>query len=169
MKSLDLLSDQVTFSPAFKILEDETYDGFGPTLNGLTPKLGLSPAIFFPSPDVRSTRRQRVNGPAKSSRVLADVTGASLNNQSLLQVPHLASPLKHKLAEESPTKWLGRGQENDIFGSILFDEDDENDEVGGMDLLQGFAKIGGPTKNAMVQTSKPSRPALGARSQTSLF
>ena len=169
VKSFDLLNDQITFSPAFKIHEDETYDGFGSSFNGLTPKLGLSPALFFPSPDVRSARRQRLTGPAKSSRVLADVTGASLNSNSLLQVPHLASPLKHRSPEESPTTWLGRGQENDLFGSILFDEDEENDEVGGMDLLQGFAKIGGPKKATEAQLSKASRPALGARSQTSRF
>ena len=171
VKSGDLFNDQISFSPAFKIYQDDSYEDFGSTLNGLTPKPGMSPAAFITPYATRSTRGRRVFGANSSARALADVTGSNLNGHSMFPPPYLGSPLKNKSPEESPSKGslsmsIEGGQENDVFGSGFFVNDDDDTST---DLLQGFAKIGGQKSKLNTKSAKTSRPALGPRSQTSIF
>jgi forkhead transcription factor HCM1 len=76
---------------------------------------------------------------------------------------------------ESPSKLpdigrLGDTSQDDFFSFHLFDESNDSGEVDGVDLLQGFQKIGGASKD---DTLKPkplhARPHLSSRSNTTLF
>ena len=174
IKSESFLNDDVSFSPAFNIvddhygLDDDDYTGFNIFAD--------SPAItysrrFSLSPEKRSVRRPRLDRTNKTSNILADVTGASLNSKALVKTPYLESPIRQK-SQKSPCKSqvfasnLEDASKEDFFGLDLF-VDDEPDDFGGLDILQGFQKIGG-NKNPL-STKKSPRPALGARSKTSRF
>ena len=170
IKGSSLLHEEIPFSPAFNIVDDEHYSLLSPGFSIFTDNMEDRNACHVSaSPAQRSIRRPRADRVGKSSSILANVTGASLNGKALLKAPYLDSPIRQK----SPLKSVPFDDEatnagkEELFGLELFDED-EPDDFGGLDLLQGFQKIGGQ-KNPTPTAKKTSRPALGARSQTSRF
>ena len=174
IKNESFMNDDASFSPAFNIVDDhydfddDNYPGFN--IFADSPAVAYS-RRFSASPEKHSVRRPRLDRTNKTSNILADVTGASLNSKTLLKTPYLESPIRRK-PQKSPCKSPAFGgnavdvSKEDLFGLDLF-ADDEPDDFGGLDILQGFQKIGG-NKNPLSMKKSP-RPALGARSQTSRF
>ena len=173
--------DEVSLSPAFNIGEDDPYmynDGFaGRSFNiySDSPAKGCS-ASALGSPEKRSTRRPQLDRATTTASVLAEVTGAGVNRKTLtpfLQAPFLESPVRKKSPNRSPSKLSAFGSalvdacKEDDFGFDLF-ADEEPDDSGGFDILQGFQKIGGKDKENAAP-KKVARPPLGSRSQTSRF
>ena len=170
MKNVNLFNDEVQFSPAFNIIDDEHHSLLSPGFSIFTDDIGeVYPRHASASPGRRSVRRPRIDRIGKTSSILADVTGASLNRKTPSRAAYLDSPIRRK----SPSKTaetddilVAAGKE-DLFG-LEFLEDEDVDELGGMDLLQGFQKIGGQ-KDSVSSARKLARPPLGSRSQTSRF
>jgi forkhead transcription factor HCM1 len=168
------MSDDTTYSPlkwpsltatelpesAFEIFSD--------------PAIGLTPATptFTSSP----LKRPSVARAATSTDILSDVFGHSykLNAKtptrgSLLnprvRASQTGSPLKGSTAH---LQILDQGDDLFDFKSFENDTSDDNDE--GVDILQGFEKIGVPSTqpNAATNSEHVRRPSLG-RSFTSRF
>jgi forkhead transcription factor HCM1 len=175
-------------SPAFNILEDEPFifhDAVGSTFDIFSdsPKLGSAHAG---SPEKRSFKRPKHERANTSTGVLSDITRTSKSSRSNIlnmRQPFLDSPVKFLSPSKglsphkSPSKSMGWDFENagfpkeDFFNLEMFADDDEND-FGGLDLLQGFGRIGEKEKENegfSASTKKKGRPALGNRSNTSLF
>ena len=172
-----MLNDEIPFSPAFNILDDENYafhDMTRSPFNIFADEPGLGPRSTFNSPEKRSVRRARVDRTGRSSRVLAEITGSGLNSKA-------ATPASKMIFLDSPIRQTKSGKrpaeidnafidipKEDLFGLEFFD-DEEPDDSGGLDLLQGFQKIGGAKPPTAASAKKGLRPALGSRSQTSRF
>lgn len=152
VKHLGLADDVLPWSPAFNIQEEALVheslhgtplfdifsDHFGPAIS--TPTLG--------SPEKRSARRDRF-----SSSILADIT--TVSGATRLNTPvSRFSKAKAMKYYESPCKksnnYVDTAPE-DFFSFNLFSEDGLG-EIDGIDLLQGFEKIGKPGKEE--QSSK---------------
>lgn len=175
VKHTSLYSDEVSFSPAFKIVEDERtlLDEDYPAFSIFTDSFeddARRPAST--SPVKRSARRPRIDRANQTSSILADVTGTSLNSKfalSRFKTPNLNSPLQQKF-NKSPLAFGSindADMKEDLFGLDYLD-DEEPDDFGGVDILQGFQKIGG-NQNIPPSAKESSRPPLGSRSQTSAF
>jgi len=170
IKGSSSLQEDIPFSPAFNIVDDEHYSMLSPGFSIFADNMeDRYSRHISASPARRSIRKPRTDRVGKFSSILADVTGASLNSKVLLKAPYLDSPIRQKSPLKSVTfdDDAANGDKEDLFGLELFD-DDEPDDSGGLDLLQGFQKIGGQ-KAPILSSRKPSRPALGARSQASRF
>ena len=168
-----LMSDEVSYSPAFKIGDEDHYhydSNFDAGFSIFNDDVDVDfrrPATA--SPLKRSARRSE--RARKSGNILADITGSNLNKTPSisLQAPAFDSPLKQK-SNKSPLRFgstIGEIPQEDVFDLDFF-EDDDPDDFGGLDILQGFSKIGS-NKPPAVPAQRPSRPALGSRSHTSLF
>ena len=173
IKSIDLLNGEFPFSPAFKIIDEE------PSL--FPDSLGMHFNIFadlpftgsaYGSPLKRSIKRPRLDRAKTATNILTDITSTSNNSKSIvpaLKAPFLESPLRQRSPSKSPL--LGSSSvflpKDDLFGLDLF-VDDSPDDFGGLDILQGFQKIG-EKENEKVEQKKVSRPPMGARSLTSRF
>ncbi len=174
LRNSSLLGEEVSFSPAFNIVDDEEYlygDDFATGFNVFTDNNERDYRRPSTSPLKRSARRVRTDRASKTSNILADVTGTSLNKATpyVLQPLAFESPLKQK-SSKSPLRFGSDIEDlpkEDLFSFDIFD-DDEPDDFGGLDILQGFQKIGG-TKPGAAPTKKTSRPSLGSRSHTSRF
>jgi len=173
-KNSTLYSDGASFSPAFHILDDEKYvfnDDFDAGFVDFTDSNYRRPTSA--SPVKRSVKRPRTDRTSKTANILAEIDGTSLNSKIsplCLQAPVHDSPLKQK-SSKSPLALgskLADSAKEDFFGIGLLDDDDEPDDYGGLDILQGFQKIGG-NQNPAAGPNKSSRPVLGARSHTSRF
>ena len=168
IKNANLVHDEVSFSPAFNIVDDEHYSLLSPGFSVFADvnRAGSS-RYSSASPGRRSGRRPRTDRINKTSSILADITGANLNSKTLLRAPYLDSPIRRG----SPPKTTGLDEnttgddKEELFGLKYLDEEDV-DEFSGLDLLQGFQKIGGQ-KNTIFSAKKPARPSLGSRSHTS--
>ena len=174
------LQDDVSFSPAFNILDDDQFllnQGSSPgfTIFQDNGDDGLYRRSATTSPGKRSTRRSGSDCASKASTALAEMAGTNMNSRSSmssLQVPMLSdyeSPLKQK-STKSPLRFgssIDDVSKEDLFGLDLF-ASDESDELSGVDILQGFQKIGG-SKHHAVTPKKSIRPVLGGRSRTSRF
>ncbi|KAL2823964.1 fork head domain-containing protein [Aspergillus cavernicola] len=175
IKHLGLTDEDLPWSPAFN-LQDETYtpnDNLHATFDVFADSTTdhiSTPA--YGSPERRPAKRGRVDtGRSTSNNVLADITAMSSNNR--IGGHKALSPSKSKgfLFPESPSKLPESGRfadvtQDDFFSFHLFD--DSPREVDGVDLLQGFQKIGGPGKD---DTSRP-RPHIPRpqfRSSNTLF
>ncbi|MCJ1373548.1 hypothetical protein MMC20_004776 [Loxospora ochrophaea] len=183
-KTFSLFNDQIPLSPAFNIDEDDFYTSY---LHNPTPNRsfsiftdgdenGLVGGRSLGSPEKRFVKRPSSHRATKSAaNILADITGTSNNSNALtltpaLKAPFLDSPLKRNSPVKSPTTNatdLVDFSKNDFFGLDLF-VDDDADEVAGLDILQGFQKIGEKENEAMGK-KKMARPSLGGRSATSRF
>lgn len=171
IKHLGLTDEDLPWSPAFNI-HDETFtpnDNFHASFdvfadstvdNVSTPARG--------SPERRSVKRARLEG----GNALADITSMSVNSR--LGLPSLSSQKsKGLLLPDSPSKLPDPSRfidatHDDFFSFHLFDE--SPGEVDGVDLLQGFQKIGGASKEEPPKSKAHiSRPSLNSRSNTSLF
>ena len=173
IKNTSLFSDDVSFSPAFNLVEDEhgIFEDECPAFNIFSDSIEEDhrrPASS--SPIKRCVRRPHTDRTSKTSGVLADVTGTCLNSKLsplISKVPSFDSPLQRKL--HSSTVFdddLDDFAKEDMFGLDLL-EDEGPDDFGGLDILQGFQKIGG---NQIPPPAKKSfRPPSAARSYTSRF
>ncbi|EEP79186.1 forkhead box protein L2 [Uncinocarpus reesii 1704] len=124
-----LIHDTLTGAPLFDIFSDN----FGPSIS--TPTLG--------SPEKRSAKRDRLN-----ASVLADITAVSGNTRLGTPLSRLSRSKAMKY-HESPCKRADTYVDNsheDLFSFNLFSEDAPG-EADGIDLLQGFEKIGKSTKD----------------------
>ena len=173
MKNTSLFSDDVSFSPAFNLVGDEhsIFEDEGPASNIFSdPNEEDYRRPASSSPIKRSVRRPRTDRANKTSNVLADVTGACLNSKvspSTLKIPSFDSPLQRKLPSSGIfDNDFDEFAKEDMFGLDLL-EDEEPDDFGGLDILQGFQKIGG--NHNPNSAKKSSRPPLAARSYTSRF
>ncbi|KAJ5953425.1 hypothetical protein N7454_000321 [Penicillium verhagenii] len=173
IKHLGLTDEDLPWSPAFN-LHDESYtphDHFHTTFDVFADSGHdhVSSATYG-SPEKRSVKRQRID---HGHTPLADVTSVSLNTRA--GIPSL-SRSKSAIFPESPSKLpeigrLGETSQDDFFSFHLFDEgNDSSGEVDGVDLLQGFQKIGGPAKDdALKPRALHPRPQMSHRSNTTLF
>lgn len=174
IKNTTLFSDDVSFSPAFNIVDDarnlfdDDYQAFSVFTNS-NESASRRPAPA--SPVKRSLRRPRTDRASRISNVLADVTGTNLNGKASslkLMVPSCDSPLQQK-SNKSCLEFESNFDEvakEDMFGLDYLD-DEEPDDFGGLDILQGFQKIGGSSQNPSDHVGRSPRPRLGARSHTS--
>ncbi|KAB8275112.1 fork head domain-containing protein [Aspergillus minisclerotigenes] len=176
IKHLGLTDDDLPWSPAFNIQDETftpnenlhtTFDVFADTTtdNISTPAYG--------SPGKRSAKRSRSDASGSNNGVLADITTMSVNGRIGLPSFSSSSKTKGLLFPDSPSKVPDSGRfidatHDDFFSFHLFDEGPG--EVDGVDLLQGFQKIGSGSKE---EPSKPRqhvpRPQLNHRSNMSLF
>jgi len=175
IKNTALFSDDIQFSPAFNIVDDsrnmfdDDYQTISVFTNG-NESASLRPAPA--SPVKRSLRRPRTDRANRISNVLADITGTNLNGKASsldLMAPSYTSPLQqksHKSSLEFESNFDDVAKE-DMFGLDYLD-DEEPDDFGGLDILQGFQKIGGSQNSSGPVCSSP-RPLLGARYHTSRF
>ena len=170
--------DDISYSPAFNIADDENFSFgqhsspafaiFNDNVDAICGRSATTP------PEKQSVRRSGIDRASRTSNVLADVTGTSLNSRassSALRIPNFESPLKQKSSSRSPLRFGSHVEDvgNEDLLDFDFLNDDETDDFGGLDILQGFQKIGGNKPPPAVPSKKPARPALGPRSQTSLF
>ena len=162
------------WSPAFQIPEDEwlTQDGGFEIYNDSPIK---RKAIV--SPEKRSAKRPRFDRAQSTASALADITGTSNSLKRLnptIKPPYLGSPLRPRSPAKSPSKLTVINESNNVGNDFLnFDllVDEEPEDLGGLDLLGGFQKIGEKENEPPMKKSKTSgkRPALGARSVTTRF
>lgn len=174
IKHLGLMDEDLPWSPAFN-LADSNYtpqqDHFHTTFDVFADSNEdhVSSAAYG-SPEKRSAKRPRIDN---GSSALTDITSVSVNAR--MGMPSLTRS-KSSVFPESPSKLpdggrLGDTSQDDFFSFHLFDDsNDSSGEVDGVDLLQGFQKIGGTSKD---ETLKPkplhARPHLSNRSNSTLF
>ncbi|KAJ5641566.1 hypothetical protein N7490_005566 [Penicillium lividum] len=172
IKHLGLTDEDLPWSPAFN-LHDESYtphDHFHTTFDVFADSgHELVSSATFGSPEKRSVKRQRTD---HGNVALTDITSTSANSRIIPPLPRS----KSAIFPESPSKLpeisrLGDTSQDDFFSFHLFDEsNDSSGEVDGVDLLQGFQKIGGPTKDdALKPRALHPRPQMSHRSNTTLF
>jgi forkhead transcription factor HCM1 len=171
IKHLGLTDEDLPWSPAFKI-HDET----------ATPHENLhlrfdifadATADVLSTPNYRSpTKRapRRSLGDASSEYALADITTTSANKR--LGPPLLSNKGKSLGLSDSPSKMPGLARysdtaDDDFFSFSLFEDSPE--QVNGVDLLQGFQKIGGVSKDDSTTRGPGIRPHLSHRNNTSYF
>ena len=167
----------VTFSPAFNINDDDSFFSFEPGFNIFADSPVARKSLG--SPEKRSAKRQKLERAITTASILADITGASSNKPNpALRPPMLGSPIRHRSPSKSPSKlssFMNSGDfGKDDFFMEMFVEDDP-DDFNGLDLLQGFQKIGekenilpGARKKTKDIKSRD-RPVLGARHLSSRF
>lgn len=174
IKHLGLMDEDLPWSPAFNLADSNytpqqdhfhtTFDVFVDTNND-----HVSPAACG-SPEKRSAKRPRIDN---GNPALADITSVSVNSRTgVTSLPRS----KSSVLPESPSKLpnvgrLGDSTQDDFFSFHLFDEsNDSPGEVDGVDLLQGFQKIGGTSRDEPLKPKTfHSRPHLSNRSNTTLF
>ncbi|MCJ1285134.1 hypothetical protein MMC26_004472 [Xylographa opegraphella] len=179
-------NDDVTFSPAFNILDDEPYI-FHNSHNTSFEIFSDSPSLSraFKSPEKRSGKRPCIDRAHSSANILGDISITNNRKSTIprLQAPFNESPIRRKSPTKSPSK---SPIKSPLFGSIFdnlpkddffgidFLADDDGDDFAGLDLMQGFQRIGEKGKekdkeNIDFTCKKPARPSLGPRSHTSRF
>ena len=171
VKNTSLFNEEVSFSPAFNIVDEEHYlfnDDFDTSFNNFRDDEHDYRRPSSSSPARGSIRRLRTDRASRTATVLADVTGTTLNSKGLfsnVKATALESPLVQK-SSKTPLVWgsnLDDVPKEDLFG-LEYDEE-EPDDFGGVDILQGFQKIGG-NQHTCSSAKRLSRPNLGARSHT---
>ena len=174
VKNTSLFNEEVSFSPAFNIVDEEHYlfnDDFDTSFNVFRDDDQDYCRPSSSSPARGSIRRLRTDRAGRTATVLADVTGTTLNSKGLSskgKAPALESPLGQKSSKTllgwgSNLNDLSDVPKEDLFG--LEYDDEEPDDFGGLDILQGFQKIGGNQHTGSC-AKRLSRPNLGARSHT---
>ncbi|KAE8147371.1 fork head domain-containing protein [Aspergillus avenaceus] len=167
IKHLGLTDEDIPWSPAFNI-QDESFTPNENLHNSLDVFADASadniPA--YGSPEKRSAKRTRADA---SGNVLADITAMSVNNRLGLSSFSSSNKTKGILFPDSPSKFPESGHfidtHDDFFSFHLFDE--SQGDVDGVDILQGFQKIGGGSKEEITRSrSQKSRPQLDKRNST---
>lgn len=171
VKNTSLFNEEVAFSPAFNIVDEEHYllnDDFDTSFNIFRDDEHDHRRLSSLSPARRSVRRPRTDRASRTATILADVTGTTLNSKGMLsnvKAPTFESPLGQK-SSKPPLAWssnLDDVPKEDLFGLEYDDDDEEPDDFGGLDILQGFQKIGGH-QHTGPSANRTSRPNLSARS-----
>jgi hypothetical protein len=154
-------------------LGDESFEIFSDPINTLTP---VTPA-FTSSPLKLYQSRPPLGRAVTSGNVLTDMDGSTFkfnaktpSRSHLLRASvgatHSGSPLKSSMNNATALD-----VQNDLFDFNSFENDmSDNDE--GVDILQGFGKIGDSSVQIAGHSSGSqhmNRPSLGGRSVTSLF
>lgn len=178
VKSFSILDDEIPFNPAFGNVDDVAFNNeFGLGFDILTDNHENDQSLLsLTSPGKNSARRPYLDRISRSSYILTDITGSDSNRKALfspINMPFPDSPIRHQ-SRMSPTACDGDltdQKREDLFGLDLLVEDqidDELEDASGLDLLQGFQKIG-DNRNQLASSKKALRPPLGARSNTSRF
>jgi len=173
--------EPIDLNATFKIFEDEALD--------------IYRSLGEPSPIKRSTKRARLDR-TQSSNILGDATN-SVSRRSVTSAPFLKLPNQSPaLALDTPSRFFDNlpsspsklfmtqspskgsalpqalGDENSWLAMDDFCTADflqESDDFGGLDILQGFERIGSTTQPAGRSSAKAhGKPGLG-RSYTSTF
>ncbi|EED18435.1 forkhead transcription factor (Sep1), putative [Talaromyces stipitatus ATCC 10500] len=184
IKHLGLADEELPWSPAFTIHEETTstpnehiqvhFDIFADT---------VADDVYTParrSPEKRVLKRETGSPTRSADLALADITSTSVNKRigrSLLSAGKGFS-LSH--FQDSPSKIppqqsrLLDTSNEDFFSFTMFEDSPE--EVDGVDLLQGFKKIGGntskesnSTSNAGINRAGGLRQPLNPRGYSSYF
>jgi forkhead transcription factor HCM1 len=197
LRGSSFLSESVPWSPAFNIDPEEAqynlqefsveFDIFADASLGLLSVPGNG------SPEKRSAKRPRLDR-SKSANILADISNSHFNKSAtstpLLKFTPSLEPINFNSATrslgimESPSRLLGIESpskigaspfnlatfeiptEEEFFGSEFLTE--EVADFGGMDIMQGFQKIGSGPQTSRNAPKPTSRPNFG-RSMTSRF
>lgn len=174
IKHLGLLDEDLPWSPAFNLADSNftpQHEAFHPAFDVFADSNDeqVSSAACG-SPEKRSVKRPRIDS---GNPALTDITSVSVNSR--MGMPSLTRS-KSSVFPESPSKLpdvghLGDTSQDDFFSFHLFDEgNDSPNEVDGVDLLQGFQKIGGASKDDVLKPKTlNARPQLSNRSNTTLF
>lgn len=142
------------------------------------PPVGFTPATpaFASSPFKASVSRPTVGRAATSTNVLSEMLNSAhkLNAKTPTR-GSLLNPRVRATQTGSPLKMSTSqcqifDQEDDLFDFKSFENDNSDDNDEGVDILQGFEKIGVPSTqlNASLTNEQTRRPPLG-RSFTSRF
>lgn len=161
------LADDLAWSPYFKLnnVSLDVYSDFGTTPS--------TPANV--SPLKRSAKRPSLNRTSSTpNNALRDIT--SFNTRLNAKTPSKGSMLKPsaKFTPNSQSKTIDSllPDTDEFFNFGIFEDENLDDVDDGVDILQGFQKIGGviPPPKHLSPTKKttPSRPSL-ARNATSRF
>ena len=169
IKHLGLADEDLPWSPAFNI-QDELLtpnDSFHAHFDVFADAGENSYTPAYNSPEKRSAKRMKT----ENGNVLADIT--SINANSRMGMQSLSNKPK-SLFDDSPSKVPRNSSRfvdathDDFFTFNIFN--DSAGDVDGVDLLQGFQKIGGANKEEPARTrSHATRSPLNPRSNTSLF
>lgn len=176
VKSLSLLHEEIPFSPAFNIIEDESYafhdDSFTSNFSIFSDNPDHKQSVsVFGSPEKRSIRRPRLDRASTTANVLTEASHSSNHNGRALipalKAPFLESPVRQKSPSKSPAydSNIMNFPKDDFFGLDFF-ADEDADDFGGLDILQGFQKIGEKDKENVSAKRVMARPPLGGRSFT---
>ena len=168
--------ESTVFSPAFHIAEDDAFNGESSfTIYNDSPTKRKADS----SPEKRSVKRPRFDRAQSIASALADITGMSnsiTKPNPAIKPPYLGSPLRSRSPSKSPSKLMAISELSELgphdllnFDLLVEEEEQEQDELGSLDLLSGFQKIGEKENEVPTTKGKSSRnrPALGARSLTS--
>lgn len=173
VKRTGLLHDEIPFSPAFNILEDQQCSPSHELLSGFEILVEKSTDPYLHHPPIslkkRSIPLNRLGQATSTSGILAEVMGTSLNRKAVAatsNLPIFDSPSLKK-SGRPPNQYNEAVEKEDIFSLNLCHEEDP-DEFCGLDLLQGFQKIGG-IKNINLTPTKSSKQSSGPRNHVSRF
>lgn len=179
IKSFGLFpGDDSTYSPLkwstlnSSVIPEESFEIFSDPAISLTP----APPAFTSSPLKASVSRPVLGRPATTANLLSEMLGSSSKlhaktptRGSLLRpgvrATSSGSPLKGSIAQATMLD-----EPDDLFDFNSF-ENEISDTEEGVDILQGFEKIGGPSAqiNVAMTADHVGRPPLGGRSFTSRF
>lgn len=161
------LGDELAWSPYFKLnnANVDMYSDFATAPS--TPALG--------SPLKRSVRKPSLNRASSTpNNILHDIT--STNTRLNAKTPSKASMLKPspKYRPKSPSNLVDSlllPETDDFFNFGVFDDGGPDEMDNGVDILQGFQKIGGvvPPPKQLSPSTKTTRRAVLERSLTSRF
>jgi forkhead transcription factor HCM1 len=181
IKSLGVLGGDLPWSPAFSLGDtappsNDTFHMHFNIFADDADENAANPTISsFASPIKRSFKRPQLDRANTTANILADVTGLSNNTNLFFKTPttkssRLGSPAFSKSPLKTPdfSNTLLDLPQEELFGFDLF-ADENLDDGHGVDILQGFQKIGGTNKEEKTRKTPRSRPGLGSRSHTSLF
>ena len=186
IRGVSVLDESIPWSPAFNLDPDEAnymlqdfstqFDIFADASLDFLSVPGNG------SPEKRSAKRPRLDR-SKSANILADISSSNLNKNltstPLLKFTPSLEPTAYNSAKglglmESPSKLLGIESpskitspfsifeiptEEEFFGQEFLTE--EITDFGGMDIMQGFQKIGSGTQSSRSTPKTNSRPAFG--------
>lgn len=162
VKSTGLLHDEVPFSPAFNILEDQQCSPAQELLSGfeIPADKATDPYPHHPATTLkkRSIQRNRLGHATSTASILADIMGTSLNRKAMASssIPPLCDSPSLKKSSRLPNQYNEDMENEDIFNLNLCHEDDP-DEFCGLDLLQGFQKIGENKTNFLTPTKSSTK------------
>ncbi|KAI9855267.1 MAG: hypothetical protein M1824_006194 [Vezdaea acicularis] len=158
----ELAQELAAFNSTTDLFTASNFNGPNDMFSIFVDNLGddiLTGRASFPSPTKHSssdTKRPSLARASTTGHILADITGLSSTNKTNLNIgPHLSRPcspikmpfLRSPAFSESPNKSPRLHAEafalpqEDVFGAVLFNED-VDDDFAGVDILQGFQKIG---------------------------
>ncbi|KIW75487.1 hypothetical protein Z517_10228 [Fonsecaea pedrosoi CBS 271.37] len=171
------LLEEATYSPLrwtslapSSAYTEESFEIFSDPALGFTPGTPLCAS----SPLKGSVSRPTYGRSATSTNILTDVLGSAQNRNTKTPTrSSLLHPRVRATQSGSPLKASAShgslfDTQDDLFDFKSFENDNSDDNDEGVDILQGFGKIGGKSANATTSTGHSRRPSLG-RSLTSRF